>query len=332
MDRLVGYFVGCAATHLIRLGVDTGLWESLAARCDGISASALGDQLGLSDLYIDHFLRSAAALQLVEVEPASGAYRLAPHMGILLGRPGDYRYMGSLAHLYILGCRDFDRMDELLRSGATHSYLEHDVELYDAVACASEGLAEFLVRAVIRRLPGLRGREDAAVLDIGCGQGAAVLSLAEAFPKGRVLGIDVEPHSVQRATARIAAAGLEDRASARLMGAEELSARAEFDLVTLVQVLHETDPTARGAILRAAHEALVPGGSLVVIDEPYPDDLASLGSAPAAVLTQFIEIFWGSLLISPAEQRQLVEEAGFRIVSQMLPAPGLICVTIAEKG
>ena len=330
-ERLVGYYLGFAATHLIRLGVDSGIFEALAAYKEGITAVELSNELGFNTHYVEHFLRSAYALHLIDFDPSTGEYRLAPHMDVLLAKPKNYRYMGNIAHLYILGARDFDHMQELLKTGETYSYLDHDKDLFDAVAYASEGLAELLVKLVFPRLPGLRGRDDVTALDIGCGEGGVVIALANAFPEGMVVGIDIEPHSIERANARIQTAGLENRADARLIAAEEFSETDAFDLVTLVQVLHETNPETRGTILARAFEALHSGGSLVIIDDPYPNDMSSLRDAPVAVLTQFIETFWGSVLISPEQQRQLVEDAGFKVSSQMIPAPGLICITLAEK-
>lgn len=39
-----------------------------------------------------------------------------------------------------------------------------------------------------------------------------IVALARAFPSGRVVGIDIEPRSVEMASARIRATGLEGRA------------------------------------------------------------------------------------------------------------------------
>jgi ubiquinone/menaquinone biosynthesis C-methylase UbiE len=331
MERLVGYYLGYAATHLIRLGVDSGLFEALADHTEGTTATGLSNEMGFNTLYVEHFLRSACALHLVDFDPSTGNYRFAPHMDVMLAKPKNYRYLGNLAQLYIIGARDFDRMHELLKTGGTYAYLDHGEDLFDSVAHASEGITYFLVKVVVPRLPGLRGRDNAAVLDIGCGEGSTVIALAHAFPEGRAVGIDIEPHSIEKANARIRTAGLEDRAEARLVAAEELDEVNTFDLVTLVQVLHETNPEARNTILTRAYKALRSGGSLVIIDEPYPNDKSSLRDSPIAVLTQFIEVFWGSVLISPEEQKQLAEDAGFKVLSQMIPAPGLICITIAEK-
>lgn len=53
------------------------------------------------------------------------------------------------------------------------------------------------------------------VLDFGCGLGGASFMLAKDFGAGRVIGVDVEEVSVERATAAAAAAGLDGRVGFR---------------------------------------------------------------------------------------------------------------------
>lgn len=331
MARLVGYYVGYVATHLIRLGVDSGLFAALAAHSEGAEADELAHELGFEARYVEHFLRAGFALELLDRDASTGRYRLAPHMAVLLADPANYRYMGSLADLYIIAGRDFGNMQEFLRTGGTYTFQEHAEDMIDASASATDGLAQFVARAVVPRLPGLRGRDDVAVLDIGCGAGGMVEALANAYPRGRVLGIDIEPRSVDKAAARIRAAGLEGRVEARLTAAESLDESGAFDLVTMIQVLHETKEEVHETILARARAALRPGGVLLIVDESYPHAPAEFRARPTAVLTQFVEVFMGNVLLSPEEQKRIVEEAGFQVVSQMIPAPGLICVTIAQR-
>jgi len=332
MKLLMQYHVGYIATHLIRLGVDSGMFAALAARREGVTGEELGGELGYDVHYTEHFLRAACALELVDYEASDGRFRLASHMGVFLAAPDNYRYMGNLAHLYILGGRDFAYMEDYLRTGETSTFQGHDEQLIVAASNATEGIAQFVVRAIVPRLPGIRGRDDIQVLDVGCGAGAIVVALAKAFPRGRVVGLDIEPRLVERAVARITEAGVQDRAEARVAAAESLEEENAFDLVTMIQVLHETKQEARDSILARAYAALCPGGVLVIVDEPYPNTLSELRDAPGAVLTQFVEVFMGNLLLSPDEQKCIIEKAGFEVLSQMVPAPGLICVTIARKG
>ena len=330
-ERLLGYYAGYFATHLIRLAVDSGLFSVLDSHPEGANAGDIAVELGFDPSYVEHFLRAAFALQLLDYDPASGLYRLAAHMDILLARPQDYRYMGSLARMYILASRDFGRMQELLETGGTYTFQEHDEDLIEAAADASSGLAELVSRALLRRLPGLRGRDDVSALDIGCGTGGMLIALAKAYPHGRVVGVDTERRSVEKAVARIRAAGLEDRAEARWAAAEEVDERSAFDLVTMIQALHETKQEVRDSILSRIHAALRPGGVLLVIDEPYPHEPSALRDAPVAALTQLVEAFMGNVLLSPEDQQRIFERAGFQVLSQMIPAPGLICVTIAQR-
>jgi cyclopropane fatty-acyl-phospholipid synthase-like methyltransferase len=184
---------------------------------------------------------------------------------------------------------------------------------------------------VLPTLPGLAGRDDLRVLDLGCGAGENLVALARALPRGRVVGVDIEPRSIERANQRLREEGLADRAQARLAPAEALDERAGFDLVTLIQVLHETREEARAEILARAHAALRPGGLLLLVDEPYPEDPQQLRAAPWTALQQLVEIFWGNVFLSPETQQRMLREAGFEIVTHATLPPGLLCLTLARR-
>ncbi len=331
VTRITDYYLGFAATYLIRLGVNSGMFVKLAAHKDGVGAKKLAHELGFDVRYVEHFLRAAFALELLDHDPSSGTYSFAPYMDALLADPGNYRYIGNLAQLNVIAWRDYERMQDLLETGGAFTYSEQGEGVIDAVANSTTGLAQFVATVVVPRLPGLAGREDVAVLDVGCGAGGTVVELAKAYPRGRVVGIDLEPRSVEKAVGRIRAAGLEDRAEIRLAAAEDIEADGEFDLVTLIQVLHETKQEVRDTILSCAHAALRPGGLLLIIDEPYPHETGGLREAPFTALMQLLEIFMGNVFLSPEDQKQMLEKAGFKVLSQVIPPPGLICLTTAQK-
>lgn len=330
MEHIAGLFRGYNATLLIDLCVKQGVFAALTRREGWTGADALAAELGLHPPYTEHLLRAAYALDLLE-RHADGRYRLAPHVDTLLGRPESSGYLGALAELQVVAARDVERMPALLKSGEVHPYQDHDDDFIAAVDAATAGIARFVAGRVVPSLPELSGRRDAAVLDLGCGSGGALVALAGAFPDGRVVGVDVEPRSVERAARRIREAGLEDRAEARLAGAEHFDEPGGFDLVTLIQVLHETREAVRADVLARAYEALRPGGLLLLVDEPYPDDLHDLPEVAWTALQQWIEIFWGNVFLSPEQQRRMLEDAGFEVVSQDVVPPGLVCATVARR-
>jgi SAM-dependent methyltransferase len=112
------------------------------------------------------------------------------------------------------------------------------------------------------------GLEDVrSVLDVGSGVGHWGRLLSHVLaPDATVVGIDREPRWVEEAAANAAEAGLADRFSYRLSGAEELPFEDEsFDLVTCQTLLiHVADPRAViDEMIRVTKR-----GGLVVASEP----------------------------------------------------------------
>ena len=329
MQKLTQYFLGYNATRFIALGVETGLFRALAAAPEGVTAPELAAAQGLDAEYTRHFLQTGYALELLDL--ADGRYRLAEHMAPLLARPEHNSYLGALAGFHHISGRDFERMPALLKSGGTYTFQQHEADFIAGVAEVTAGIAGFVAASILPGLPEFAGRDDLAVLDLGCGAGGTLLALARAYPKAELLGVDVEPRSVERANVRFAEAGVAQRVTAQVAAAEGVDLAGRFDLVTLIQVLHETLPAVRADILAGAARALKPGGVLLVVDEPWPETVKGLRAAQSCAMTQFIERFWGNELLSLSQQKALIEAAGLRVDAQSVPPPGLVSVTIARR-
>ncbi|MGW3322919.1 class I SAM-dependent methyltransferase [Streptomyces virginiae] len=151
-------------------------------------------------------------------------------------------------------------------SEPTHAITEY----WDAAAAAFDdepdhGLRQEHTRAAWSRLlrswlPG--GPADVLdVLDVGCGTGSLSLLLAEAGH--RVTGVDLAPRMVERAEAKLAAAGLAGRF---LVGdaADPPTGQERYDALLCRHLLWTLpDP---GAALRAWVARLGPGGRLVLVE------------------------------------------------------------------
>lgn len=117
--------------------------------------------------------------------------------------------------------------------------------------------------AVVEQLSGNRA------LDLGCGEGADAIWLAE---RGwTVVAVDISDTALNRARAAAAAQGVAGRIDFRQcdltrgLPAFDAGPRGGFDLVS-AQFLHSTVAMDRAAILRAAAAEVAAGGTLLIVD------------------------------------------------------------------
>jgi SAM-dependent methyltransferase len=100
-------------------------------------------------------------------------------------------------------------------------------------------------------------------LDLGCGEGADAMWLAE---RGwHVTAVDISQTALDRAAADAAARDVAGSIDFRRRDVTESLPEGVFDLVS-AQFLHSTVPMDRAAVLRRAAAAVAPGGTLLVVD------------------------------------------------------------------
>ena len=148
----------------------------------------------------------------------------------------------------------------------------------------------------------------AAILDVGCGGGQMLQVLrALGFTAGQ--GVDISEQQAQKARA----AGLDVRCGDALAALRENS--GHWDLILAIDILEHLQKGEALEFLRAAHDALKPGGRLI-LQMPNP-------SAPAGMRVRYGDLTH-EIALSPDCMARLLDLFGFTAIEcrETGPVPG----------
>lgn len=333
-ERIAGMLTGGATAAMMVVGDRLGLYRALAGS-GPVTPSELAALTGTSERYVREWLAQQAAVGIVGHDAAQGAFTLpAEHAAVLATDDSPASMIG--AALLITGLhRRVEKATEVFRTGEGVAWGAQDPTIFESVERFFRvGYRNSLVNEWIPALDGVRERLEAGarVADVGCGHGAPLLLLAEAFPNSRFVGFDVHEGSVETARSRAAEAGVSDRVAFEVNSCQGYP-QDGYDLVTFFDSFHDLgDPVGAAAHARAA---LADGGTLMLVEPVAGDDLAAtLAAVPMAGLNYAASTFLctanslsqpvGLALGSQAGEARLTQvlrEAGFDRVRRAAENP-----------
>jgi ubiquinone/menaquinone biosynthesis C-methylase UbiE len=157
------------------------------------------------------------------------------------------------------------------------------------------------------------------ILDIGCGGGRTIRSMAALATAGRINGIDYSPASVDVAREKNTDLIASGRVAIQQASVSSLPfPDASFDLVTAVETHYYWPDLVHDCreVLRVAK----PGGRIVMIAEAYR------GRPMDWLYLPIMRVLLGATYLSPAQHRTTLSDAGFTAVEiDIEPSRGWIC-------
>lgn len=171
----------------------------------------------------------------------------------------------------------------------------------------SPGHSRSVAENALRSLEGVPHRAGETYLDVGCGNGAAALRIADSS-RLVVTGVDVDPdqiRSAREAAGRRTDVRFEVADATRLPFADE-----SFDIVATYKTLHHV-PRWEEAVAEMVR-VLKPGGRLIYADLVVPRWLAAIGRRVAGDHAGFV---------TRDALRCLVEAEGVRVIRQSASGP-----------
>lgn len=331
-SRVMNDTSGLLVTVMAAIGDRLGLFKSLSDQGPATSAE-LAARAGINERYAREWLGGMASAGYVEYDPGSGRFRVpAEHAAVLAQEAGPF-FIGGVYQRLIGMLKPLDLLLRAFREGGGVPVSVFNDDVWEGMERGSVCWVEnLLVQQWMPAVSDVQARleQGAAVADVGCGHGRALIKLAQAFPKSRYVGYDVFEPTIRRAAVYAEAAGVADRVSFRCLDAAR-GLPEQYDVITSFDVLHDAvDPSA---LLRAIRRALRPDGTYLLLEINCSDRLEE-NSGPIASTRYGNSILYcmttslaeggaglGTLGLPEPRLRELCGEAGFHRFRRVLANP-----------
>jgi ubiquinone/menaquinone biosynthesis C-methylase UbiE len=333
VGKLLTDMAATAGLQMIHIGITTGLWKAMAGG-GSLSTAEVAARSGVAEPYAREWLKHQAVSGYVGYDPATERFELPAAAAAVLADDAQSGLVDGFASMLASMTSDNVLVAEAFRTGAGVGWHQRQAEHWRGMDLVTRAaVVPALVAEWIPALDGIsaRLRAGATVADVGCGYGAALIALAQAYPESRCAGFDYHDASIAQARKAVAAAGVADRVMFEVADAAAFPG-AGYNLVLFIDTFHDLgDPV--GA-LRRAREALSDDGAVLLVEfacaDRLEDNVNPMGRllyASSALVCTPNAISQGAsepLGSAPGEARlaEVAREAGFtRIRRVQVEAP-----------
>lgn len=285
IERLLRSTAGVFDVFTIYIGHRLGFYDALAGY-SFLNSTELASHTGTHERYVCEWLEQQTVAGILQVENADADAKArryclpAGHREVLVERDS-LNYLAPLAQLLVGAVRPLESVVNAYRNGGGVPYEEYGVDLREGQAGMNRAMfLKQLGPEWLAAIPDVHARfqanPPARIADIGCGAGWSSIGIAQAYPKVRVDGYDLDAPSIEMARANSSEAGLSHRVSFYTRDASDPMLAGRYDLVTAFECVHDmSDPV--GA-LRTMRNLAGENGVVIVMDERVGDSFTEKGN------------------------------------------------------
>ena len=334
-DAILQTGFGFWNSKVLLTAVALDLFTKLGAR--RLTGAQVGKELALHPRGVGDFLDALVAMKFLEREGdgADAKYFNTPATALYLDRQSP-RYIGGI--LEMLNARLFKYwhdLPEALRTGQPQNETKHGEkgifdELYgdptklEQFLDAMTGLSRINFEALANKFDFSRYR---SLCDVGGATGLLSIEVAKKYLHIKCISFDLPP--VERVAKKyITAAGLTDRIRIA-SGNFFQDPLPKADVITMGMILHDWNLEKKMLLIRAAYDALSPGGAFIVVEALIDNARRENVFGLLMSLNMLIE-FGDAFDYSAADFEKWCREVGFKSF-ELLHLAGPSSAAIAYK-
>src|ERR1700757_3266893 len=240
--QVVTDLAAAMAGVMTNLGHKLGLYQAMA-ESGPINSHELARRTETDERSVREWLNAQVAGGYVLFDSDTRQYFLPPEHAFVLANPDSPAFLPPAFDVASSLWHGEDKILAAFRSGNGVGWHEHDCRLFTGTeAFFRNGYRAHLTQTWIPSLSGVQEKlaSGGLVADLGCGHGASVILMAQAFPKSRFVGIDYHEPSIAVARERAKQAGVADQIRFEVATPRGLaSSKEKFDLICLMDSLHD---------------------------------------------------------------------------------------------
>ena len=321
-ENMLDVFNKASLSIMISIGHRSKLFDMMSASGE-ITSQELAKNNHLNERYVREWLAAMSVGEIVIYNPNNKTYLLPTEHAAFLTRPVGSDNFATLFQYIPVMANVEDQLLACFKNGGGVPYEKfnrfHEVMAEDS----GQNFKSNLITQMLPLMDGMIEKlgKGISVLDIGCGSGTAINTLAKVFPNSTFSGIDFCKEPLEQAVKDCKMLKL-DNATFLKMDAVDLDFYNKFDLITTFDAIH--DQVFPDKVLKNIYNNLNEGGTYLMMDidassnleenleHPLAPALYSMSTAHCMTVSlakggMGLGTMWGR-----QKAQEMLKEAGFK--------------------